>query len=307
MIASEELWIIGTGLLTELTGKLEALKRDHDKDPQQNYFFLQEKFDIVTRLKNPRDVNQVTSEYNFVRSILNDLIYHLNTRTKLPSRILIIIGHDALQDINFVKVGFKTVFTWLLDEIQFAILHKINTAPSKMSCIVSPEVIFVKLIPKLEGTASSDQKMVRRKFNKILETVLHQYNTIKFSFINIGEITSETRDYFHKNGSLNDAGNLTYWISLSGIINTQIARANEAIRPVEATTQTDEYLLTDYINIQAEKIVNDRETQRHRRQEFRGHNDGQSRYRNNAYERDHVQHKRSNTYGGNDKYHYYRR
>lgn len=307
MVAEEELWIIGTRTLSELTGKLEVLKREHEKDPQLNYFFLQDKFDIITKIRNPNDVSSQSTQFEFAKLVLNDLIYHLNTRPKLATTIVIIIGPEILEDANFMRVGFSTVFTWLVDEIQFAILHMINSAPTKVGNIVSPEVSFVKMLPKLEGTANADFKTGRRKFNKILETLLQQYHKVKFSFINIGEITSEAKEYFHKNGSLNDSGNLTYWVALSNIISTKIARREEAKRPVEDHAQTDDFLLDDYIKIQAEKVASDRDTQRDKKQEYRSRNNSADHYRSNNYDRNYASHKRSNSFAGNDRYHFYRR
>lgn len=306
MVAERELWILGTDSLTHLIGKLEALKREHDKDPQQNYLFIHEHFEIAYPFKNfDRDETHEV-QYVFASDILNDVIRLLNTRPKLAKYILIILGHEILEDENFVKLGFKTVFTWLLDEIQFAVLDRINSMHSKLGTVTKPEIIFAKITPKPDKMANSAFKASRRKVNKILETQLKEFTNLRFSFISVNEITSEARDYFHGNGSLNDSGNLAFWISISNAIKTKIQREQDSIKPIENSTQTEDSLLDDHIKIKAEKLAADWGYQNSRQTPYRYRNENPESYRGHYYNRDRPAHARSHSLDQGDRYHYYR-
>lgn len=306
MVAGEELWILGTDQLDAMISKLEAMKREHDKDPEQNYLFIQERFKIVAQLKSEINGEFVNKPHLFVRKILNDLIHHLNNRPRMAKYILVIIGPEILDDENFMRIGFKTVFTWLLDEIQFTIIDRCGSVPIKVGNVSVPEVIFAKMVPKPEHAATPKFKSGRRKFNKLLETQLKQFQKVKFSFLNVGEITSEALDYFHKNGTLNDSGTLAYWVAINNVVRTMIERDKDTKKPFDNSTQTDDALLDDHIKIQAERLLNQRTQQRPRQQTDRYFGNNAEQPRTQYYNRDRMSHSRSHSYDPNDRYHYYR-
>lgn len=312
MTASEEIWFLGGQFLHDIIGKLEVLKRDHNKDPQKNHLFIQQKYELVTAIKH--NCNHVTEDpdhndqYDLPGKLINEMIHLLNSRPAMPKYVVFILGPEILHDENYIKIGFKTVFTWLLDEIQFALIDRLTSIPEKVQNAQKPEVIFVKMLPRPESSATSYFKAGRRKFNKLLESQLKEFKDIKFTFININEITSEVKDYFNKDGSLNHSGELAYWISFSDIIKTKLKREIEKTKPVEQDAQTEDFLLDDYIKIQAEKIVTERNSTRDRQPTDNYRSENQDRPRSNYYEdRQRPIHRRTQSYEYNDRFHYYRR
>lgn len=307
-MSNEELWILGTQSLDDVIGKLEALKRDHNKDPLGNYLFIQDRFEIISPLRSELNRLDVDNPYQFAKRIYNDLVHLLNVRPNVASFILVILGQEILDDENFIKLGFKTVFTWLLDEMQFAIIDRIDSAPPKVGKIQKPEVIFTKIIPKPESNATSGFKAGRRKYNKLLETHLKEFDKIVFSFINVGEITSQATEYFHKNGTLNDSGNLAFWVSISDIFKTKLLRLEEQTKPVDNDAQTDDFLLDDHIKIKAEKLIS-KERNYRRPREMKMSNsrqDNLDRHRNTYYNRDRPASQYNHYYDQNDRFHFHK-
>lgn len=252
------MWVLGDSFGVNLIGKLEQLKRDHVNDPRRNYFFLQDSYDVITQLTltPPGDINrQTSSSENFAQNVRNYLVHLTKVRSRLPSDIIIVIGCQLLTDIHFVKNGFKLLLNWLADEIQFIIKHLVANIPPKCKPQMEPKVWFVKAIPTLiNETEPNQQKTARRKFNRILEHEMKTYDAVCFNFITINDFTSDSNDLFHSNGKLNDLGETTFWLGIANHFKRQQAEIG-TVAFLSKESQTEEFLLNDYIQIEAEKLA----------------------------------------------------
>lgn len=305
MDAHEEIWILGTKPTQLLLGKLEFLKKEHDKDLEQNKFFMQDNFDIkhccrpITNLDQRSDNNMVP--YYFLRQIVNDLIHQLNTRAKIARYILVLIGDKVLEDVNFVKIGFRTIFTKLVDEILFALVERITSLPTKAALSFVPEVCFVKMLPKLEKHVTSEFKTSRRKFNKVLENELPRFGQVKFTFASVKEITSENEDYFHNSGDLNDSGQLVFWFSINNLLKEKEEQRLMELPRLDKNTQTDKYIGLAPPNNQTDRS--------HRNRHFNDRGPRERRdttYRSDYFSHGRNQQRRSYPFEQNDRFHYYR-
>lgn len=282
--------------MKELNGKLEALKKDHGRDQQRSFFFLQEMYEVVSYFKpidnTDKRIQADLMQYLFPRQILNNLIHLLNVRPQMPKYILVILGDDILGDADLVRLGFKSILTWLFDEIQIAILERFNSLSRKMKQTNKTEVIFMKVLPKPYQCTTQDAKQSRRKINRLFEAELPKYKDIAFSFMNLHEITSDSTDLFYSNGKLNESGQLTFWTAISNKFKIQCEKEETARQKIEVGVNTGDALLDDYIKIQAEKLARGRGAEK------------QSADHYNQRQQGYFQRRQS--FEHNDRYHYYR-
>lgn len=277
------------------------MKYEHDKDNEKGYFYLQQTMNIAASYKaltkaTPQMKQDGLAAY-FIRQILDNIIELINAKGYLPDYILIVLGEEILCDTNLVRLGMKTLITKLLDELQFVICDWNNAVPEKSKRKALPQIVMTKIIPKPLSAASLEFKSARRKFNKIIESELPKYEKLTCKFLNIGEITTDTFDYFFVNGKLNRSGITAFWLSVANQIKTWEEEGIKQYR--EMACETDDYLLDDYIQIQAEKLnTHYRDAQNNRdRTQFHYYDNNSRGNRRQSQSQPHA----------NDRYHYYNR
>lgn len=179
---------------------------------------------------------------NFVLEIRNEIVNTIARKILLPQAMLVMFSSKQLEDPVFAIECMEGMIRWLLDEIEEIIKYQKRCLPDKSKSIETPRVYFLKIIPKPSNSANITLfKGVRRKFNTMLQEMLHSYHY--FGFINVHEITTRPKDekFFisDQSGTLSDEGTIQLWESISQTFKAMDQRCKPKLITKTQATQWD--------------------------------------------------------------------
>lgn len=205
--ANQEVWVLGDGFLTMAAQHLEYWKEIAKRDPHEALYMLHW-YDI--KLIVPQAATS-----NSVELITGALVNMMNTRPKLPSILVIMLGDVKFWCENSaLKFTMDLILKSLVKEIKRIVQLRQRDLPDK-AVGPDPIIYFVKLHWKpdkaIDGVAGYPKK--RRTFNKLLDSIMRPRGV---KTIALNEITTKVdKDFFLNHGSLSQLGYRQVWKSLS--------------------------------------------------------------------------------------------
>lgn len=207
MPANNEIWILGDSFMTMAAQHLEFWKAAMRKDPHEALYMLHW-YDVKAVVPH-------STSSNAVELITSSLVDILNTRPKLPQKLIVVLGdikfwcdNDALDfTMDYILMG-------LLKEIKRIIQMRQEDLPAK-AVGDDPQIYMVKLHWKPEKAIDTVPMYPkkRRTFNRLVDNTMHPRGV---KTISLNEITVKVDDnFFLAHGSLSELGYRQVWKSLS--------------------------------------------------------------------------------------------
>lgn len=225
--AFNQIWILGDSLLKETTSALIDLKNGYINDPIKPRLYMHDNYDIIPCYDE-------SAKGNFLKQIRNSLVHLTKAHYKLPSKILILLDNEILDETAFAVTQLANALKWLFNEMESIITTRRSQLPLRCLKPGEPSVFLLKMIPRgIKSENISLFKSVRRKINNLIPAIAEKF---EYGFINACEITSDSTTYFDRSGKkLAPAGIIKLWESISQIIQ-EMDQSKEAKSKPEAST-----------------------------------------------------------------------
>ena len=163
----------------------------------------------------------------------------VNDNHILPEFIVIVLQNDLIEYLGYKDAGVASMYgpwlEWLCEQVSLLINKKLDKLPTKNKLDDPPQVYWCGAVTHRDF--SDQEKEVRNKFNKCLETNVKKYKSMRM--IRFKEKWNYKEPILVSNNSVSIAGQFIYWQSvdagccfqfgetslISGVREVQIATA----------------------------------------------------------------------------------
>ena len=197
-----KLWIIGDDYVASTIRK-SFLKNERN-------FFMKTNFEIEVFGSNRfNDSNQ-----NVLSRLQIAMAKTVNDNHILPEFIVIVLENDLIEYLGYKDAGVASMYgpwlEWLCEQVSLLITKKFDKLPTKNKFDDPPQVYWCGAVTHHDF--SDQEKEVRNKFNKCLETNVKKYESMRM--IRFKEKWNHEEPFLVSNDAVSITGQLIYWQSV---------------------------------------------------------------------------------------------
>lgn len=157
MKAVKDIWLVGDHFLRDTYPFLQRLQQNQTSS---NAIYLHSTYDVFAFFLD-------FTQTNVLMMVRNAAVTGLNTQTRLPSAIIILLGDLLLtHDQLFLPSELEKKVRWILRDISAAIATKKSLLNPKCFTFGEPRIIWVKAFQTTVGDKINKDNLL--KFNNLL-------------------------------------------------------------------------------------------------------------------------------------------
>ena len=217
--AVHDVWFVGDQFLNECINTLTALKMEAKLSKNAAPLYIHDYYNVHSFIQLKE-----TGVSSLLARIYNAIIKALNTRSRLPRFLVIILDQDLITDVAIYDFKatkqIKKALNWLMRQIDMIVRRKqLEIYDRKPGALTNtdPALIFVKMIRKgrffPQGSRLKNICMLRPKFNAVLAELVAARNCYIMSIE-----SCSTEECFDTFGKLTKKGKTRFWHEIDELL-----------------------------------------------------------------------------------------